>query len=95
MASEERIFNELHELERELHELNDRQKKLEHYIINDKATGEPGAMKRIADIEERVKLIEDREKVRKVYKAMVLAIGGAIVWIIDQLAKIIPDIFKH
>ena len=77
-------------MENLLNEINDRLKKIELHLYNDEQTGKDGVIKMQEQLQHRVFMLEEQEKIKKAKAATWGTIGGITV---AGLLKIIELIF--
>jgi len=99
MDNEEKIKNELEEIGKKLtiitKSLEDtevRIGKIESYLYNDSDTDSDGIVKTVRKHNERIKTLEDKEKVKDAKMSVWGMIGGALIMV---LIEIIRYFFSH
>ncbi len=72
-----------------LYKIKDDLGEIKKYLYNDELTGTPGAIQKVSEIEERVKKLEETNKIEAAKKALLVFIGGLVVTISQWVFKLI------
>lgn len=57
------------------------------YLYNDEKTGTPGAIQKLTELEQRVQVLEETNKIEAAKKALLVFIGGIIMGLIQWAFK--------
>lgn len=74
-----------------LYQIHNDLKEIKRYMYNDELTGQVGAIQKIDQIENRVKKLEESNKIEAAKKALLLFIGGVIVTIGQWLLRLLTE----